>query len=165
MGRKKNKKEVQSDKDKIENQIQDDLEISPEVVATIAGVAISEVIGTNRITGFFDNITDAFKTRNKEGKGIKVDIKENKCKIDANIIVDFGTRIPEVAFEIQTRVKKSVEAMTGLEVREVNVHVQGINMDVEKTKDEVKDDVIIENNPKEDVEWKNLINLYYGYFH
>lgn len=152
MGRKKNKKEVQSDKDKIENQIQDDLEISPEVVATIAGVAISEVIGTNRITGFFDNITDAFKTRNKEGKGIKVDIKENKCKIDANIIVDFGTRIPEVAFEIQTRVKKSVEAMTGLEVREVNVHVQGINMDVEKTKDEVKDDVIIENNPKEDVE-------------
>ncbi len=148
--KKKKKKEVQSDKEKTKNQIQDDLEISPEVVATIAGVAISEVIGANRITGFFDNIADAFKTKNKEGKGIKVDIKENKCKIDANIIVDFGTRIPEVAFEIQTRVKKSVEAMTGLEVREVNVHVQGINMDVEKTKEEVKEDVVIDKDPKED---------------
>ena len=62
--------------------------------------------------------------------------------------MDFGTRIPEVAFEIQTRVKKSVEAMTGLEVREVNVHVQGINMDVEKPKEDTKDDIIIENNPK-----------------
>ncbi len=149
------KKEKKVEEEKVENinpeeQIQDDLEISPEVVATIAGVAISEVIGANRITGFFDNITEAFKTKNKEGKGIKVDIKENKCKIDANIIVDFGTRIPEVAFEIQTRVKKSVEAMTGLEVREVNVHVQGINMDVEKTKENIKDDVIIEKNPKED---------------
>ena len=40
--------------------------------------------------------------------------------------------------------------MTGLEVREVNVHVQGINMDVENTKEDVKDDVVIDNNPKED---------------
>ena len=152
MAKKKDEKKDKKIKDEKneENQIQDDLEISPDVVATIAGVAISEVIGANRINGFFDGIAEAFKTKNKEGKGIKVDIKENKCRIDANIIVDFGTRIPEVAFEIQTRVKKSVEAMTGLEVREVNVHVQGINMDVEKTKDTTKDDVIIDNNPKED---------------
>ncbi len=149
MSKKKSEK-VEEKEIKPEDQIQDDLEISSDVVATIAGVAISEVIGANRITGFFDNIAEAFKTKNKEGKGIKVDIKENKCRIDANIIVDFGTRIPEVAFEIQTRVKKSVEAMTGLEVREVNVHVQGINMDVKKDNKTTKDDVIIDNNPKED---------------
>ena len=151
MAKRKDKKEeieVKVEDVNKKNQPQDDLEISPEVVATIAGVAISEVIGANRITGFFDNLAEAFKTKNKEGKGIKVEIKEGKCKIDANIIVDFGTRIPEVAFEIQTRVKKSVEAMTGLEVREVNVHVQGINMDVEKPKEDTKDDIIIENNPK-----------------
>lgn len=120
---------------------QDDLQISPDVVATIAGVAISEVIGANRTTGFLE----MFKTKNKEGNGIKVEIKDDTCKIDASIIVDFGTRIPDVAFEIQTRVKKSVEAMTGLRVREVNVHVQGINMDVEATKENKnKDNLIIE---------------------
>lgn len=150
MAKKKNdkKEEVVEVEEIVQDTPQDDLEISPEVVATIAGVAISEVIGANRITGFFDNLAEAFKTKNKEGKGIRVEIKENKCRIDANIIVDFGTRIPEVAFEIQTRVKKSVEAMTGLEVREVNVHVQGINMDVEKSKEDTKDDIIIENNPE-----------------
>ena len=44
-----------------------------------------------------------------------------------NIIVEYGARIPDVAFEIQNKVKKSVESMTGLKVEEVNVHVQGVN--------------------------------------
>ena len=46
-----------------------------------------------------------------------------------SIIVEYGVRIPDVAFEIQNRVKKSVETMTGLKVVEVNVHVQGVNTD------------------------------------
>ena len=57
----------------------------------------------------------------------KEDKEENKVKIDVNIIVEYGTRIPDVAFEIQNRVKTSVENMTGLKVEEVNVHVQGVN--------------------------------------
>ena len=57
---------------------------------------------------------------------------ENKVKIDVNIIVEYGTRIPDVAFEIQNRVKKAVENMTGLGVEEVNVHVQGVDTNVKK---------------------------------
>ena len=67
-------------------------------------------------------------------KGIKVEAGEKNTKIDVNIIVDYGVRIPEVAFEIQTRVKKSVEAMTGLKVLEVNVHIQGVHPRNEKEK-------------------------------
>ena len=65
-------------------------------------------------------------------KGIKVDVNEGKAKIDVNIIVEYGVRIPEIAFEIQTKVKKAVETMTGLKVTEVNVHVQGVNTNIEK---------------------------------
>ena len=46
---------------------------------------------------------------------------------DVHGIVEYGARIPDVAFEIQNRVKKAVEGMTGLKVLEVNVHVQGVN--------------------------------------
>ena len=61
-------------------------------------------------------------------KGIKVETLDNKeTRIDVNIIVEYGARIPDVAFEIQKRVKKSVENMTGLKVLEVNVHVQGVS--------------------------------------
>ena len=59
--------------------------------------------------------------------------------------MEYGTRIPDVAFEIQNRVKKSVENMTGLKVTEVNVHVQGVNIEPEKKQQE---DVSEENAEK-----------------
>ena len=67
---------------------------------------------------------------------IKADINENNAKIDVNIIVEYGSRIPDVAFEIQNRVKKAVESMTGLKVEEVNVHVQGVNTDTASDNEE-----------------------------
>ena len=71
-------------------------------------------------------ISDVFGKR--MSKGIKVDAGEKSTKIDVNIIVEYGARIPEIAYEIQNRVKKAVESMTGLKVLEVNVHVQGVNL-------------------------------------
>ena len=47
--------------------------------------------------------------------------------MDLSIIVDYGVRIPEVAWKIQENVKRAVESMTGLQVVEVNVHVQGVH--------------------------------------
>ena len=69
-------------------------------------------------------------------KGIKVEKTENTAKIDVNVIVEYGTRIPDVAFEVQNRVKKAVESMTGLNVEEVNVHVQGVNTDMARKNEE-----------------------------
>ena len=69
-------------------------------------------------------------------KGIKVEKTENTAKIDVNVIVEYGTRIPDVAFEVQNRVKKAVESMTGLNVEEVNVHVQGVNTDMARKTEE-----------------------------
>ena len=72
-------------------------------------------------------------------KGIKVDIQGKEVKIDVNIIVEYGARIPDVAFEIQKRIKKSVESMTGLSANEVNVHVQGV-MTVQEKAEEKKEE-------------------------
>ena len=60
---------------------------------------------------------------------LEVEAGEKETRIDVNIIVEYGVRIPDVAFEIQNRVKKAVEGMTGLKVVDVNVHVQGVNTD------------------------------------
>ena len=125
------------------------ISISNDVVAVIAGVAVSEVEGVSGMAGgFAGGITEVLSGKKNLAKGIKVDIEENKAKIDVNIIVEYGSRIPDVAFEIQNRVKKSVESMTGLDVEEVNVHVQGVNTDVVKKEDEVEnnEDVKDEQN-------------------
>ena len=109
----------------------DGIKISDDVVAVIAGVAVSEVAGVSGMSGgFAGGITEVLSGKKNLAKGIKVVIEEDKVKIDVNIIVEYGSRIPDVAFEIQNRVKKSVEGMTGLKVEEVNVHVQGVNTDI-----------------------------------
>ena len=101
-----------------------------DVVAVIAGVAVSEVQGVYEMSGgFAGGISEVLSGKKNLAKGIKVEINEKTTKIDVNIIVEYGTRIPDVAFEIQNKVKKAVETMTGLAVTEVNVHVQGVNTD------------------------------------
>ena len=122
------------------------IQISSDVVAVIAGVAVSEVQGVSGMSGgFAGGITEVLSGKKNLAKGIKVEINEDTAKIDVNIIVEYGSRIPDVAFEIQNRVKKSVENMTGLKVEEVNVHVQGVNTD----------SVMNEKNNQEDAEENN----------
>ena len=112
------------------------IQISNDVIAVIAGVAVSEVPGVAGMAGgFAGGISEVFSGKKNLAKGIKVDATETEAKIDVNIIVDYGTRIPDVAFEIQNRVKKAVETMTGLKVLEVNVHVQGVSAVTEKTEE------------------------------
>ena len=82
--------------------------------------------------GFAGGISEVFSGKKNLSKGIKVDVGEKEVKIDVNIIVEYGARIPDVAFEIQNRVKKAVETMTGLNVSSVNVHVQGVNIPEDK---------------------------------
>ena len=118
-----------------ENEENDGIKIANDVVAVIAGVAVSEVRGVASMSGgFAGGITEVLKGKKNLSKGIKVDADEKEVKIDVNIIVEYGTRIPDVAFEIQNKVKNAVENMTGLKVAEVNVHVQGVK--TEKDEDE-----------------------------
>ena len=115
------------------------IKISSDVIAVIAGVAVSEVPGVFGMAGgFAGGITEVLSGKKNFSKGIKVEVGEKETKIDVNIIVDYGARIPDVAFEIQNRVKTAVENMTGLKVEEVNVHVQGVNTEslTEESKEE-----------------------------
>ena len=123
------KKQAKKDEEIVLNEGENNIEISDDVVAVIAGMAASEVSGVAEMAGgFAGGISEVLSGKKNLAKGIKVEILDNKeARIDVNIIVEYGARIPDVAFEIQKRVKKSVENMTGLSVLEVNVHVQGVS--------------------------------------
>ena len=135
---------------------ENNIEISDDVVAVIAGMAASEVSGVAEMAGgFAGGISEVLSGKKNLAKGIKVEILDNKeARIDVNIIVEYGARIPDVAFEIQKRVKKSVENMTGLSVLEVNVHVQGVSTvqledkKQEEAKSEEKEDTKKETKKK-----------------
>lgn len=64
-----------------------------------------------------------------EGKGVQVNFRDqNEAAVNVTVypVVLFGTVIPEVAWNIQERVKADVERFTGLFVESVNVHVKGV---------------------------------------
>ena len=101
------------------------IKISDEVISTIAAVAVSEIEGANTVGGTFGGIVEKFSKKNYT-KGIKVTSNEGTITIDVNIVVDFGIKIHEVAWNVQNNVKKNVELMSGLEVDKVNIHVVGV---------------------------------------
>lgn len=121
-----------------EHETENNIKIADDVIAIIAGVAVSEVSGVASMAGGFPGISAVLGGKKNLSKGIKVEVGEKEAKIDVNIIVEYGIRIPDIAFEIQNRVKKAVENMTGLKVSEVNVHIQGVKTDMEGNNEEEK---------------------------
>ena len=105
-----------------------------EVVATIAGLAATEVDGVASMSSPSSGFADMFsrkQTRNFT-KGVRIDLDGNKVTVDITITVDYGSPVPDVARSIQENVKKAIETMSGLDVRSVDVHVSGISFEREQ---------------------------------
>ncbi|MBU5437550.1 Asp23/Gls24 family envelope stress response protein [Tissierella sp. MSJ-40] len=104
------------------------VKIANEVVAIIAGLAATEVSGVAGMSGgITGGITEMLGMKNLS-KGVKVEVGDKEAAIDIFIIVEYGSKISEVGQEVQQNVKTTVETMTGLNVVEVNVNIQGVNI-------------------------------------
>ncbi|MPL84346.1 hypothetical protein SDC9_30311 [bioreactor metagenome] len=111
------------------------IRIADEVVGIIAGLAATEVDGVAGMSaGLVGGIAEMLGKKSL-AKGVKVEVGEREAAVDLYIIVEFGVRIPDVALKVQENVKKAIESMTGLEVVEVNIHIQGVGFSSD-TKDE-----------------------------
>ncbi|AEE91545.1 conserved protein of unknown function [Tepidanaerobacter acetatoxydans Re1] len=121
---------------KDENNEKGSIKIADDVVGVIAGLAATEVAGIAGMSGgIVGGITEMLGRKNL-AKGVKVEVNEKEAVVDLYVIVDYGVRIPEVAWNVQENVKKAIENMTGLSVVEVNIHVQGVNFDSPTVKEE-----------------------------
>ncbi len=101
--------------------------ISNDVIATISAIAAKSIDG---VSGMAGSITGGFAElwgKKNPGKGVKVTINGRDVRIDMYVVVDYGVKIPDVAWEIQGKTKNEVEAMTGLNVVAVNVNIEGVN--------------------------------------
>lgn len=118
---------------KIEEKPHGTVTFATDVIATIAGLATTEVEGVAGMNNSSSGISDMFSRKSTKGftKGVHIELVDNMVDVDINIIVDFGSPIPEVARGIQENVKKAIETMAGLSVRSVNIHVAGISFEKE----------------------------------
>jgi uncharacterized alkaline shock family protein YloU len=114
------------------------IRIADEVVGIIAGLAATEVDGVAGMSaGLVGGIAEMLGKKNL-AKGVKVEVGEREAAVDLYIIVEFGVRIPDVALKVQENVKKAIESMTGLEVVEVNIHIQGVGFSPEGKDEDIR---------------------------
>ncbi|MCP3032973.1 Asp23/Gls24 family envelope stress response protein [Halobacillus sp. A1] len=105
------------------------VEIAPEVIEVIAGIAVSEVAGVASMRGNFATGVVERLGKKSHGKGVKVELDQDGILIDAYVVMDYGISIPDTAQKIQDNTRQALKNMTALEIKEINVHVVGVQMD------------------------------------
>ena len=101
--------------------------IADEVIASIAGIAATEIEGVIRLNGNITNELVSKMSVKNLAKGVHIKVEDKKVCIDLNCELRYGSNLPEVTRQIQKKVKQNVENMTGLEVQEVNVYVAAVS--------------------------------------
>lgn len=102
-----------------------------EVVASIAGVAASEVEGIASMCNVSGSILS--KKNSNITKGVKVEIGTEEASVDLYVTVEYGTPIQKAGLDAQENVRRAIESMTGLHVVRVDVHVQGVSFEKENS--------------------------------
>lgn len=104
--------------------------ITTDVVSTIAGGAAVEcygIVGMASKKQLRDGIAEILKKENFS-KGVVVRQEDDKLHIDMYIIVGYGTKISEVAHNVQNQVKYTLNKTIGLSVDSVNIYIQGVRV-------------------------------------
>jgi uncharacterized alkaline shock family protein YloU len=105
------------------------IHISDEVIVELAKKTI---LGIPNIQPANMGIASKFGIGRKAGDGIRVSVEEGKIPamtVDAYILVKYGQRIPDLAWDVQEKIKANLERYTGYTVTAVNINVQGIYLE------------------------------------
>ena len=116
-----------------------EINITKETIRSIVSLNLADVKGVvgNR-KSIIKEITDMLKGDTNENeteeavRNIKVEIKDNKPFINLYIIIKYGVRIPDIAWDIQNRVKEVLIKKLDTEINEIDIHVQGIQFPKKK---------------------------------
>ncbi len=105
------------------------LTISDDVIATYISEAVLKTEGVNGLyAGFSDTLSKNFLGKDSIYKGLKITNDDEGYEIDIYVIVDYGVKIPEIAWNVQKNVIKELEGVMAIVVKDVNIHIQGVNL-------------------------------------
>jgi uncharacterized alkaline shock family protein YloU len=106
------------------------IDVADQVIAMIAGSAALDcygLVGMASRKGLKDGIAELLGRENLS-RGIEVRHEDEQVHLDLYVVVSYGTKISEVAHNIQSKVKYVLEEVVGLKVDQVNVNVQGVRV-------------------------------------
>lgn len=111
------------------------IQIAEEVIASIAALAANEIDGVCGLSANLGSDLAELLGKKNLGKGVKLEIADDKITIDCNVVAEYGYSVLDVAKNVQDKVSTSVESTTGMQVKQVNVNICGISLPKEAKKD------------------------------
>lgn len=105
------------------------IQVSRNAIASVASEAILSCYGVVGMAAstLRDGIAEVLQVDSYH-RGVEVEVVDDEIVIDLYVVIEYGTRISEVAHNVMESVKFSVEKALGMRVAEVNVHVQGLHI-------------------------------------
>ena len=143
-------KKLQTDAEIDEENLEDygDIRIADEVIRIVASLAAQEVPGVVSMSGGLTDGINRFLGKENASKGVRLKFEGRTVNASIYLNVEYGYCIPEIALEVQEKVKEAVEAMTGYEVQFVDVNVEGVakretkELEKEATSEEAMADIL-----------------------
>ena len=102
------------------------IHIAEEVLAAVAAAAASEVPGVSGLSANFGSDIAELLGKKNQGKGVRIQVEEEKITVEVAVLMAYGHTIPEVGKAVQENVKTTMESITGLDIAAVNVSVAGV---------------------------------------
>ena len=127
-----------------------DIRIADEVISIVASLAAQEVPGVVSMSGGLTDGINSFLGKENASKGVRLKFEGKLVNASVFVNIEYGYCIPEIALEIQEKVKGAIEAMTGYDVQFVDVNVEGVSkrvetaLEKEETPDETMADILQE---------------------
>ncbi len=103
-----------------------EVQISADVLASIAAIAATDVEGVNSIAGGLTREALGKSGTKSSPKGVMAEVDDNNISVNMALTLDFDSAIPTVVPNVQNKVKTTLESMTGLLVTNVNVNIIGV---------------------------------------
>ena len=106
--------------------------IAPEVLLTIVNLTTRGITGVNRMSAKPGAINRLLR-RDQQNNGVRIEITGNQVDTDIYVVIDENFNIREVSESIQKKVGRAIAEMVGMQIGEINIHVEDIDFYEDKT--------------------------------
>jgi uncharacterized alkaline shock family protein YloU len=101
--------------------------IAPEVLVTIVQLTAQEVPGVYQMSTDWTRDVNRFLGNMRVGAGVQVQVKGSQVSVDLYVITEPNVNMLQLGRRIQTEVTRAIEEMLGMDVKEINVHIEDVH--------------------------------------
>lgn len=118
--------ESSKESDAVDEQITGKLTIAPGVLVTIAQLATREIDGVHQMSTDWTRDVNRFLGNMGIADGIEIEVKDNRVSVDLYIVAERDVNMLQLGRRIQAEVTRAIEELVGMDVKEVNVHIEDV---------------------------------------